>query len=560
MTTCRSARRRERLRAGVWAAAGVILLAGVAAPLPAQSLFDPADRIYRHLAIWEQRGYFAPLPALRPYAPQLVVELLHQVVAAGAAPDRELASAYLRELTPDDGDSGLRLPPFTASVYGGLIAASPPAPDHRTLFGGGIESTSRFGLFAYSAAFRYWWESAAEPVLRYRSPYRPVFPRAGPDFAIGDTRFAGKEDLRATAAFGTARLSLQGGFAQGAFGAPPYDSVVLGTGAPPTAHLAAVFRGDRIIYTAAFMELVAEQAVRPDGTRYRLKGNPGTTGFPSKYLMLHALQWQALPWLSLDAFSTALFGARLSLYSLLPMAFVTEPFTLDYDNTLAGVAARVRLPWGLSAAATLYLDDYNLFAGETFNPSPFANKTAGQAALSWAPPAVTGVVGMVSLDYLFVAPYMYTHSSHQPINYLTYTHRKLPLANALQPNSDQWTVAALATPAAGLDLELTARAIRHGNASARRAQRGPYDDGSIWDDGYDEGGKATFVGPSPFLEGMLEHVYQLELAASGRFPVLSLLKLEARVSYAIERIDNRDLKQGATATNHLFGVLVTVEL
>jgi hypothetical protein len=538
----------------------VILLAGVAAPLPAQSLFDPADRIYRHLAIWEQRGYFAPLPALRPYAPQLVVELLHQVVAAGAAPDRELASAYLRELTPDDGDSGLRLPPFTASVYGGLIAASPPAPDHRTLFGGGIESTSRFGLFAYSAAFRYWWESAAEPVLRYRSPYRPVFPRAGPDFAVGDTRFAGKEDLRATAAFGTARLSLQGGFAQGAFGAPPYDSVVLGTGAPPTAHLAAVFRGDRITYTAAFMELVAERAVRPDGTRYRLKGNPGTTGFPSKYLMLHALQWQALPWLSLDAFSTALFGARLSLYSLLPMAFVTEPFTLDYDNTLAGVAARVRLPWGLSAAATLYLDDYNLFAGETFNPSPFANKTAGQAALSWAPPAVTGVVGMVSLDYLFVAPYMYTHSSHQPINYLTYTHRKLPLANALQPNSDQWTVAALATPAAGLDLELTARAIRHGNASARRAQRGPYDDGSIWDDGYDEGGKATFVGPSPFLEGMLEHVYQLELAASGRFPVLSLLKLEARVSYAIERIDNRDLEQGATATNHLFGVLVTVEL
>jgi hypothetical protein len=135
---------------------------------------------------------------------------LHQVVAAGAAPDRELASAYLRELTPDDGDSGLRLPPFTASVYGGLIAASPPAPDHRTLFGGGIESTSRFGLFAYSAAFRYWWESAAEPVLRYRSPYRPVFPRAGPDFAVGDSRFAGKEDLRATAAFGTARLSLQG--------------------------------------------------------------------------------------------------------------------------------------------------------------------------------------------------------------------------------------------------------------------------------------------------------------------------------------------------------------
>ena len=558
MTQRPPACRWRRPRAGASATAGLLLLAGVALPVGAQTLSDPADRIYRHLAIWEQRGYFAPLPVLRPYAPQLVVELLQQVAAAGTGPERELATAYLSELVPAGAEGGLRLPPVTASVYGGLTAGAPAAP--RWLFGGAVESTSRFGLFGYSAAFRYWWESAAEPVLRYRPQQRPVFPGAGPNFPIGSIRFHGKEDLRATAAFGSARLSLQGGFSQGAFGVPPYDSVVLGAGAPPTAHLAAVYHGDRITYTAAFMELVAERAVRPDGTRYRLKGNPGTTGFPSKYLMLHALQWHALPWLSLDAFSTALFGARLSLYSLLPMAFVTEPFTLDYDNTLAGVAARARLPWGLSAAATLYIDDYNLFAGETFNPSPFANKTAGQAAISWALPATTGVMAMVSLDYLFVAPYMYTHSSHQPVNYLTYTHRKLPLANALHPNSDQWTLAALVTPAAGLDLELTARAIRHGNASARRVERGPYDDGSIWDDGYDANGKATFVGPSPFLEGTLEHVYQLEVAATGRIALRSPLQPEARVSYAIERVDNRDLQPGESATRHLFGVLVTVKL
>ena len=328
----------------------------------------------------------------------------------------------------------------------------------------------------------------------------------------------------------------------------------------PAAHLAAVWHGDRLSYTAAFVDLVAEQAVRPDGSRYRLKGNAGTTGFPSKYLMLHALQWHALPWLSLDAFSSALFGARLSLYSLLPMAFVLEPFTLDYDNTLAGIGARARLPWGLSAQASLYVDDYNVFARGEFNPSPLANKTAGQAAVSWALPAASGVVGAVSLDYLYVAPYMYTHSSHQPINYLTYTHRKVPLANALQPDSDQWTLAALVTPAAGLDLELTARAIRHGNASARLAQRGPFDDGSIWDDGYDADGSATFVGPTPFLAGTLEHVYQLQLAAGGRVPAASFLALRTRVSYAVEHIVNAGLQRGATATNHRFGIRVGVEL
>ena len=116
------------------------------------------------------------------------------------------------------------------------------------------------------------------------------------------------------------------------------------------------------------------------------------------------------------------------------------------------------------------------------------------------------------------------------------------------------------TPVAWLDLELTARAIRHGNASAQLPQRGPYDDGSIWDDGYDKAGKATFVGPTPFLAGVLEHVYQLEMAAGARVPVPAPVELRARVSYAIERIDNRNLKEGESATNHLLGVGVAVAL
>lgn len=568
---------RGRPRAGGWAALVVLALAAGAAPVGGQSLFDPEDRIYRHLAIWEQLGYVAPLPALRPYAPQLVVEALRQVAAAATGLDRELAVAYLRELQPEeDTGDGLRLPPFTVSAYGGLNTSLAAGAEAQWLFGAGIESTALVGPFAYSAAFDHWWESPAVPGLRYRRQPQPVFPVVGPNFDLGATRFAGKEDLRATAAFAAGPLFLQGGFAQGAFGAPLYDSLVLGAGAPPAARLEAVIHGDHLTYTAAFMELVALQAVCPDGRRYPLKNNtpassckdaePGSRkppeyiGVPSKYLMLHALQWHALPWLSLEAFSATLFGARLSLFSMLPTAAITEAFTRDYDNALGGLGARVRLPWGLSAALSLYVDDYQLFVDETFNPSPFSNKTAGQAALTWALPAASGMVGAVSLDYLYAAAYMYTHSAHQPINYLTYTHRGQPLANALHPNSDQWTLAATVTPAAWLDLELTARAIRHGNASARLSQRGPYDDGSIWDDGYDKAGKATFVGPTPFLAGVLEHVYQLELAVGARVPVLAPVELRARVSYAIERIDNRDLQKGESATNHRVGVLVTAAL
>ena len=540
----------------------MLLLLGSTTILSAQSLYDPSDRVYRHLAIWEQKGYLAPLPALRPYAPQLVVNLLRQVADTGTALDRELAAFYLRLLVPEREPDALPLPPVAVAAFGGAAFTLPrddeAGTDH-VRFGGGIESTARYGLFAYSAAFRYWWESTPEPAPRYRFAYVPVFPNAGPNFPIGATRFSGREDLRAAASFGTDTMHLRAGFGQGAYGSAFADSLVLGAGAPPAAHLAGGLYGEYLSYTAAFLELVAEQAADADGKRYRLKNRVRSDGFPSKYLMLHALQWRALPWLSLDAFSVSLFGARPSLYSLLPTAFVTEPYTRDYDNTLAGLAATVRLPAGFRAAASLYIDDYNTFVGEdTFNPSPFSNKTAGQALVSWSPAAATG---MVSLDYLFVAPYMYTHSSHQPINYLTYTHRARPLANSLEPNSDQWTLAALFTPLAWLDLELAGRRIRHGNASAGREDPGPYDDGSIWDDGYDAGGHATFVGTEPSLleSPVIEQIFQLEMAATARVD-LHPFALRTRISYAIEHVENQDLKEDEDATHHRFGLAVSVSL
>ncbi len=592
-----SPRVRARAPAAVPAIA-VLLLAGLAGTLAAQSLYDPADRIYRHLAIWEQNGYLAPLPALRPYAPQLVIGLLRQVQETGSALDRELAASYLRRLVPrrnpdavpppgpeqpaggrclDSGFDRLAcpgvtvLPPVEAAIFGGAVLTAPrgnDAGDDHYRFGGGIESTARYGLFAYSAAFRYWWESTPEPALRYRFSPVPVFPNAGPNFAIGESRFSGREDLRASASFGTGTMHLRAGFSQGAYGSPFADSLVLGAGAPPTAHLVGALSGEHLTYTAAFLELVAERAAEPGGKLYVLKNrvhsDKFSDGFPAKYLMLHTLQWHALPWLSVDAFTASLFGARLSLYSLLPTAFITEPYTRDYDNTLAGLAATARLPAGFRAAASLYVDDYNTFVGDdTFNPSPFSNKTAGQALISWSP-AASGAIdttGIVSLDYLFVAPYMYTHSSHQPINYLTYTHRARPLANNLPPNSDQVTLAALFTPLAWLDLELAARRIRHGNASARRDNRGPYDDGSIWDDGYDADGRATFVGPEPSLldAPVLEEVLQLELAATAHLAA-EPVAVRTRVSYSVEHVGNLDLEEGEDATRHRFGVGVTLSL
>ena len=515
----------------------MLVLAGTAASGYAQSLFDPSDRIYRHLAIWEQRGYFAPLPELRPYAPQLILQLLREVTAQGDAHDRELAASYLEALAPRTFGVATALPPIKVGIRASLAASPDPAPQINVT--GELESTHvPNGLFAYSAMLSYWWQSASERRLSYTVP--PVPARSLTLYG----RNVGAGDVRAAAAFGEPDLHLQAGFVQHGFGSALHDSLVLAAGAPAAAQVGGLYRGDTFSYSASLLQLVAERAVTRTSQRYFLKSGcpqpdecPLGVGFPSKYLMLHALQWYPLPWLNLSLYSSWLFGARVSLYQLLPTAPVTEPYTGDYDNGLTGGTLRIRLPADFSTSATLFVDDYHPINRDG-SVSLFTNKMAGQATLSWFPSVLPAVV---SLDYVFVAPYTYTHSSHQPINYLTYTHSGQPLGTALPPDSDRWTIAALATPVPQLDLELAARLIRHGA-------------GRIWDDGYDDNGKATFVGGSPeFLDPVTETAYQFEVAATGRVPIANL-ELAARVSYGFEYLESR------SAADHLIGVQVGISL
>lgn len=514
-----------------------LALAGAAQSVHSQSLFSPDDRIYHHLAVWEQRGYVAPLPEVRPYAPQLVAQLLRQVADRGERLDRALATAYLEELSPVAPEAAPAFPPMHVSLRAELSTS--PASETRVGVMG--ELASHYvtdNLFAYSGAISYRWQEGAYQPLTYAAPH--VAARR----LILYGRDVGASDLHAAAALGVPGLHLQAGFVHHAFGPAFADSLVLGAGAPPAAHLSGLYRGDQFSYSMTFLELVAEHAVTKSGTRYLLKrgcpasgGCPHLSGFPSKYVMLHAAQWYPLPWLGMSAFSTWLFGARPSLFQLLPTAPITEPFTGDYDNGLTGGSIRMRLPAGFGVYATLFVDDYHPINRDD-SVSLFTNKMAGQAAVSWAPP---GVVGIVSVDYTFVSPYTYTHSSHQPINYLTYTHHGEPLGSVLPPNSDQFAVAAKITPTPGLDLDLTARVIRHGG-------------GSIWDDGYDDGGSATFVGGAPdFLDPVIESIYQLEVAVASRAPV-GILQLDSRVQYGLEFIES------SQTTNHLIGASLGLRL
>ena len=307
---------------------------------------------------------------------------------------------------------------------------------------------------------------------------------------------------------------------------------------------------------AALVDLVALTAVRTTGETYSLKKEIPPTGFPSKYLALHALTWHPSPSLDVRAVQGTLFGGRISVYSLLPTAFITEPFTGNHDNAFAGLSLGAALPWRLHMHLDVYVDDYQFIdpiAG--FNPSPFANKTAGTAGLSWAPLTLPL---RASLDYTFVAPYMYTHSSHAALNYLTYTHRGRALGSALPPNSDRWQIELASWPTTWLDLVATARYIRHGNGSDHGS--GSVDgDGSIWDDGYGSTGGVTFYGEATFLnQSVLEGTLQLQLEAHASVQ-LGQLRARGGLWYGIEHVTNPLLDGSADPMlAHLLGVTLEV--
>ena len=525
----------------------LLLLATASIPAAAfgQNLVDPSDRIYSHLSIWEQKGYADPLPPLRPYPLPIVVDALREVRARGTPRDIELAAAFADAL-------GVDVPTVQAAAVVGVRGKGSVAGGD---FGAVLRSQGSIGdHFSYSGAFRYWWDSTfgEEIAPRYRPDDVATFEGAGPHFDLGGESFRGLEDIRLVGAFAVGPLTIQGGFSSADFGDPRRESLVLSTHAAPAASLAAHLGGATLGYTAIFLDLVALRAARTTGETYSLKQELPPTGLPSKHLMLHALSWHALPWLTVSGVQGALFGGRLSLYSVLPTAFITEPFTGDYDNAFAGITLEAALPLEARLVLDAYVDDYQLVdpvAG--FDPSPFANKVAGAASLSWAPERLPITA---SLDYTFVAPYTYSHSAHAALNYLTYTHRGRAIGTALPPNSDRWQVETRLWPLSWLDLLFAARYVRHGNGSDHGA--GSVDgDGSIWDDGYSSSGSVTFFGESTFLnQDVLEGTLQLEVRVEAHLPS-DALRAAGRAWLGLEHITNRGLDPAAeTELNPSFGI------
>ncbi len=497
--------------------------------ISAFSVSDPSDELYTYIAEWEHRGYIDRLPSLRPYPVQLIMRLLEDVVCNGSEKDAGIARKYLgrlrRKFFPEYGVSHTFRGGWHGETYNrisGEIAASGMLTPYLSLSG-----TGRLFII----------DDSSGDLLPYHS--RPSVDIL-PDWA--DIRIAGRnlkvrQGVEGVTSYGTDKLYFQSGIIRSSFGPFFSDGAVVSPYAPQSGRFSLTWRHNDFSYTSALLELVASD-------------NSGQGRYPGKYLVLHSLNIYPFDWLEVSGFETVMYGGRFEPLYLVPFSefFYTQGLIGFPDNSLLGITAKVKLPEAVRFDFLLYADDlhFNDMMAFDFDTK---YKLSIQTGLSWAPD--DACIGLFSIDYLLVTPYMYTHRDSSP-NWLNYTHLGVNLGPSLDPNSDRLTFSALLHAFPFLDMRVEGTYIRHGNGSVDGDVNVGDGDGSIFDDGYDDNGVCTFQDTTRFMsQNVIEKTYRIGVSAvyEGSF---SGLDFHVTGGYTFEYIMNKGLDPDKIELNSIY--------
>jgi len=468
----------------------------------AQRVHDPNSGLYKDIDIWAVQGYITRmLPMIRPYPLQVLDELLDDVVNNGNEKAAEKAARYRDALLIGNGprNSGTAL--YVADSGNGVLHLGVSG----NVEGRNGDAGSLFGPFADGTLHLKDWLTGSISVYGYASTNAPESDYNNvpgcyspyPDMIRDDVN-AGSllllHNWTSALAFGTRDLYFQTGLIRSSLG-PFYDNgVVAGPQAPKSGHFSLVYRQPNWSFEILWLELIASDTT-------------GAGRFSGKHLASHILNLRPIPALEFSFFETVVWGPRIDPYYLIPfnILFFAGAMADFGDNTFMGLNLRWFCTPGFQFTAQVYIDDihFNDFVRFRFNTKC---KVAAELGLTWVPkdnPLIS-----LAADYTAVTPYTYTHvydvkSDYgirypsqgsgvvAPHNYQDYSHAGKNLGPDLEPNSDRISLRTVWKIAPDLDLGLSAYFTRHGNASQNRIDDGlmdgEYHDGSIFDDGNNDG-------------------------------------------------------------------------
>jgi len=501
-------------------------------PGTAQSSWDLFDPIYDDLEAWELAGIIPPLPWLRPYAPQFIRGTL-EFVAASGGPEGALAESYLAEL-PDPVDVSPKLEQ-TVRVDGAGAFYSETSPTAQFAFA--VPGVSADG--AYSPNLLDYEDGLVlPPLVRDRRDWIPDWS----DIELFGKSLYIRQSLDSNTAVGGGRWWFQAGFGRSTYGPFFGDGAVLSRHAPRAGRFSLTFQTRPLTFQLLMLELTATD-------------DSGAGRYPDKRLVFHSFQWRVAPWLQVGFYESVVYGNRFDPRYFVPLSvlYLTQGLGGFVDNSLLGLTFDFRpVPW-LRLPVTVYADDvhFNDIVRFDFETK---YKLSAQAGVAMHPPWIEEI-DVVSLDYLAVMPYMYSHRDQDTTvpNYSNYTHFGSNLGPSVHPNSDRISFLVRGRPVSPLRASLSLAYVRHGNPSEGITDG----DGTIFDDGYD-GGNPTFQSETRFLtQEVLERTFSVGATVDAAVRA-GPLTFSGALSYTFSRTTNADLVVGAAENGHHVSISAAV--
>ncbi len=528
--------------------------------LSAQLVSDPNDVLYTWLSIWEEKGYLTNLPPLRPYPIQLVKELLQQVKEVGSEAEAELAEIYLQRIDVSLGDNipNRSLPaPLNIAIENHTWTKF---DEHRNdMLVSLIIQGSICDLVSFSG--RIAWGGSLESTGFFGPEWMNIIDESksggGNEMIFGMKAWA-KNLGTGGMTVGSSDIYFQAGLMRSSFGPFFENGVVIGPQCPATGHFSFNYTADWITVSSVMLVL------QPKYFSDMYQAQPFNSAY-EKYLVIHSYIFNPWEWFEFGILQSVVFGGRFNPVYLLPFAhmFFVQQIYGDDDSSLLGLYLKFRLPLNIRLKFMCYLDDFNTdtFFGTDGRSGIFSldnaqNKAALQVGLTWTPDME--VLKRVSLDYLMVTPYTYTHYDYGSNNehMFSYTHLGEGIGTILEPNSDQITVTTFLQLTQWWDASLLCRFARHGNASEGYTDDG---DGSYYDTGFDDIGP-TFIAPARFLtQDVIEYVFQAGCNLDFSFG-LEWAELTCGIGYLFEYVYNKDLIAGSEEFNHFVKLFLKLTL
>lgn len=225
-----------------------------------------------------------------------------------------------------------------------------------------------------------------------------------------------------------------------------------------------------------------------------------TTGHTasSKYIAAHRLEFNIGSRFRLGLGEAILYSNQPPSFALLnPMAFLTstelstEGSEDNAHNSIIWIDASVNPARNVRVSGAWLIDDISFGSLGKSDVSGNTNKFGWQAGILWNDALRLDNL-ILSLEYTRIGPFVETHRTI----FNSFTHWNLPLGDALQPNSDEWTVEA------GYDV--TSRLSIRGKLQFQRTGENIVDQsgGMVFNAGSDFlRGDGDITHPNVFLEG-----------------------------------------------------------